>query len=444
LNRLPGFASAIARPRRVFYGWWLAVISALVLVTTIVPLFNAMSVWAVALETQFGWNRTQLGLALTFTRAEGGLMGPIEGFLSDRLGTKLMVFIGLLIFCAGFLLFSQVRNLWMFYLAFVVMSLGHGLGGWVPVMTLLNHWFTRHRGMAMGMAMMGTGAGSLVVVPAIAWAIDPDHERLGWRLTAMIVAGVALAAAFTLPRLIRNRPQDYGLRPDGDPPDPAPATPRGLRPDSTAPVDAGYAEPGFTTRQALRTRAFWFISFGHGFGAMVILAIMSHLALAMKDDGYGLQTAAWVVTVYTGVQMVFQLVGGYIGDRIPKNVALFIFTTIQGAAVILLTVSSSLVAFYAFAVVFGIGFGGRTPLTTAIRGEYFGRASFGKILGISTVPMNILLLIASPMAGYMRDQLGDYDLAFRTLAVLTFVGAILFLLAKRPRLPATATQARMV
>ena len=97
-----------------------------------------------------------------------------------------------------------------------------------------------------------------------------------------------------------------------------------------------------------------------------------------------------------------------------------------------------------FAVVFGIGFGGRTPLTTAIRGEYFGRASFGKILGMSTVPMNILLLIASPMAGYMRDQLGDYDLAFRTLAVLTFVGAILFLLAKRPRLPATATQARMV
>ena len=139
--------------------------------------------------------------------------------------------------------------------------------------------------------------------------------------------------------------------------------------------------------------------------------------------------------MYTGVQLVFQLVGGYLGDRIPKNIALFTFTSIQGAAMVLPTVSSSLFTYYVFAVVFGIGFGGRTPLTTAIRGDYFGRASFGKILGMSTVPMNILLLIASPMAGYMRDQLGDYDLAFRTLAVLTFVGATLFLLARRPRLP---------
>jgi MFS family permease len=413
----------------------------LVLVTTIVPLFNAMSVWAVALETRFGWNRTQLGLALSFTRAEGGLMGPVEGYLSDRLGTKIMVFIGLLIFSAGFLLFSQVQNLWMFYLAFVVISFGHGLGGWVPVMTLLNHWFTRHRGMAMGMAMMGTGAGSLLLVPAIAWAIDPDHDRLGWRLTAMAVAGVALVAAFTLPRMIRNRPQDYGLLPDGDPPDTAPAMIQGSPPGSAARVDAGQAEPGFTTRQALRTPAFWLIALAHGFGAMVILAIMSHLALMMKDDGYGLQTAAWVVSVYTGVQLVFQLVGGYIGDRIPKNVALFVFTSIQGSAVILPTLSSGLATYYVFAVVFGIGFGGRTPLTTAIRGEYFGRASFGKILGISTVPMNILLLVASPMAGYMRDQLGDYTVAFRTLALLTFIGAILFLLARRPRLPEAAQQA---
>jgi len=86
-------------------------------------------------------------------------------------------------------------------------------------------------------------------------------------------------------------------------------------------------------------------------------------------------------------------------------------------------------------VLFGIGFGGRTPLTTAIRGDYFGRASFGKILGISTVPMNILLLIAAPMAGFMRDELGDYDMAFLVLAGLNMIGAVLFLVAKKPQLP---------
>ena len=127
------------------------------------------------------------------------------------------------------------------------------------------------------------------------------------------------------------------------------------------------------------------------------------------------------------------------GDRIPKNVALFIFTAVQAGAVVLLAMASSLFDFYLFAIIFGIGFGGRNPLTTAIRGEYFGRASFGKILGVSTVPMNILLLISSPMAGYMRDVQGSYESAFMTLAVLNFLGAGLFLMSRKPKLPVAST-----
>jgi MFS family permease len=178
---------------------------------------------------------------------------------------------------------------------------------------------------------------------------------------------------------------------------------------------------------------------------MVILAIMTHLGLLIvKDQGYGVQTAAWVVTVYTGVAMIFQMVGGYIGDRIPKRVALFVFTGIQAGAVVLLALSPNLTGFFLFAVLFGVGFGGRTPLTTAIRGEYFGRASFGKILGISMVPMNILLLLAGPLAGYMRDVQGTYQYAFLLLAGLNFIGAVLFLLAKNPSLALTTRRSQAI
>jgi MFS family permease len=138
--------------------------------------------------------------------------------------------------------------------------------------------------------------------------------------------------------------------------------------------------------------------------------------------------------------MFFQMLGGYVGDRIPKNIALFMFTAVQGAAIVLLATATTLFDFYLFAVLFGIGFGGRNPLTTAIRGEYFGRRSFGKILGISTVPMNILLLISSPMAGYMRDRSDSYESAFMTLAVLNFVGAGLFLMSRKPKLPTPGNQ----
>ncbi len=418
------------RVRGVFYGWWLVAISGCVMTLATVPLYHAMTVWSVALESQFGWSRTQLGLALTLTRVEGGLMGPVEGWLTDKLGTRRMVLMGLLILGCGFLIFWRVNSLWMFYLAFIVMALGQGLGSWLPMMTALNNWFVRRRAMAMGWANVGGRLGALLLVPAIAWAVDPDQDRLGWQLTALILGVVILAAAVPLSLALRNRPQEYGQLPDGD---------HRARAASQEARAARSAASDLSAAQAIRTPAFWLISFGHGFTSMVILAIMTHLGLLVKDKGFDVQTTGWIVALYTFVSMGFQLLGGYLGDRFPKNLMLFCFTSIQAGAVVVLTFASTLPMFYLFAVLFGAGFGGRNPLTTAIRGEYFGRASFGKILGLSTVPMNVLLLLSSPFAGYLRDVQGNYNTAFLILAGLNFLGGALFLFARRPRPPRPST-----
>ena len=215
-----------------------------------------------------------------------------------------------------------------------------------------------------------------------------------------------------------------GLNTDGDPAEPDPPAQR--EPTTEELAASQTAEPELTVGQALRTQAFWCIAFGHGFASMIILAVMTHLGIMMTELGYSLQTVAWIVSLYNIVSLPFQFGGGWLGDRIPTNVALFMFSMIQGIAVVLIAINTSLWMFYVFAILFGIGFGGRTPLTTAIRGEYFGRASFGKILGISTVPMNILLLLAPIMTGFMRDQLGDYQWAIVMLAILNGVGATLF------------------
>ena len=400
------------------------------MVISTVPLFHAMSVWAVALEREFGWNRTQLGFALTFTRVEGGLMGPLEGYLTDKVGTRRMVFIGLIILGGAFIFFGQVQNLWMFYLAYILMAVGQGLGSWIPLMTMINRWFNRRRAMALGWSNMGSRLGALILVPVIAWSIDPDHDRLGWRLTATILGVVMIAVAAPVSRLIRNKPQDYGLLPDGDKPVPSGA-PANVESDATAPPPRP-VQVDFTASEALRTPAFWLIAFGHGFTSMVILAIMAHLGLLMLDMGYKLQDAAFVVSAYTGVAMVFQLVGGYTGGRIPMRLALALFTCLQAVGVIVLVFADTLPMFYLFAVLFGAGFGGRNPLTIAIRGEYFGSASFGKILGLSTVPMNVLLLIAAPLVGYMRDVQGTYTDAFIVMVLTNFAGAACFIVAKRP------------
>ena len=425
------------RVRGVYYGWWLVALRGFVSWISTVPLNNALSVWMVALESHFGWNRTQLSLAYSFTRFQSGFLAPAEGYLTDRIGTRRMVLVGLLILGVGFLFFGQVRNLWMFYLAFLVMNLGHGVGGAIPLVTMLNHWFARRRATAMAWASVGGQLGALMLVPALAWAIDPDHDRLGWRLTASVLGIFILAIAFPVAKLIRDRPEDYNLRPDGDPPDSAPATPA---PGGTPTTQRGHTTAvatDFTVAQALRTPAFWLITMGQSFVVVVVSAVFVHLGLLLKDEGFGLQTTGWVLAVFTAVAMVFQVVGGYVGDRMPKNVATFIFTSILAGAAVMLAVASSLAMFYLFAVLFGIGHGGRTPLNTAIWGEYFGRASFGKILGLSSTPMSILGLIAPSFAGLIRDTQGTYTPAFLVLAAVSFLGGVLFLMAKKPVLPAS-------
>jgi sugar phosphate permease len=314
----------------------------------------------------------------------------------------------------------------MFYLAYILMAMGQGLGSWIPLMTMLNRWFNRRRAMALGWSNMGSRLGALILVPVIAWSIDPDFDRLGWRTTATILGVFMMVAAGPISRLIRNRPQDYGLLPDGDMPAPVGAT------TTTGPAASSAIVADFTAAEALRTPAFWLIAFGHGFTSMVILAIMAHLGLLMVDKGYQLQDAAFVVSVYTAVAMGFQLVGGYMGGRIPIRLALAFFTSLQAIGVIVLVFADSLPTFYLFAVLFGAGFGGRNPLTVAIRGDYFGSASFGKILGLSTVPMNVLLLIAAPLVGWLRDVQGNYTDAFIIMVITNFAGAVCFILAKRP------------
>ena len=422
-------------------------------------MFHAMGLWFVALESAFGWTRTQLSLAFAFTRIEGGILGPIEGYLTDRFGTRRLVMIGMTIMGFGWILFSQVRDArdvpilrdipidslpgfmqpvippLAFYAVYIIIALGQGLGSWLPLMTMLNNWFDRRRAMAMGLSNSTSRFGTLMMIPAIAWAIDPEFERIGWRTTVVIIGVAILVVNLPLASLIRNRPEDHGLLPDGDRPSVRAGRSSAARAsESDAEDDAPPPPPAdFTWSQALRTPAFWLISVGHGFTSMVLIAMMAHLAPMMSDQGYSLQTSAFVITGYTLVSMIFQIVGGYVGDRVPKRIALFVFTWIQASGVFLLTFGpTSLVVAYGFALLFGIGFGGRNPLTVSIRGEYFGRSSFGKIMGLSQVPMNVLLLTAPVFAGVVRDMTNEYTIAFAVLAALNMVGGVMFLLASKP------------
>ena len=407
-----------------FYGWWLVGIASIVMILSIVPFFHTMTAWFVVLERHFGWNRTQLSLAFSLSRVEGGILGPLEGLLIDRLGPRRMVIIGLTILGIGFLMFSRVQELWQFYVAFLTMSLGTGLGTWLPMMTVLNSWFVRRRATSMSLVLVGYRLGVVAFVPLLTWAMD--DVQYGWRAVAAAVAITVILVAFPLSRLVRNRPEDYGQHPDGD--GNAPGLPAADVKDALEP---GQQEFDFTWREAIRTRAFWLMSFGHGCCSAVIVSVMVHLGPMLTDRGFSLQTVGWVVSAYTAIGIVSTLIGGHIGDRVSMRHAIFGFAILQSAAILILTMAHSIQMVLLFALLMGAG-EGRGSLTTAIRGLYFGRRAFASIMGMSMVPMNVLLFAAPLFAGYMFDITGSYSIPFTTIAIVSATGASLFLLLGEP------------
>ena len=440
--------------RRIFYGWWLAVIGAVIMIIGTVPLFQALSLWMPVLQGHFGWTTTQLSWAFTLTRVEGTVMGPIAGWGVDKLGPRKMVAIGLIIFAVGFLLFSRTANLWMFYLSFVIVSLGAGLGSWLPANAALNNWFRQRRSTAMSIPMLGFGIGGVFIVPLMAWMMGWDAQtaaaipgRLGWQNTALVVGAVGLVAALPLAWLVRNRPEDYGQHPDGvDPADrnaaggnnphnPGNPAAAGAGRRRNANGSSGPIAPEYSWQEAIRTRAFWLITMGHASSSIIIISVMTYLGLVMVERGFTLVEVGLVISVQTAVSTAFMVIGGMVGDRIPIRIAIFAFSFLQSIAIVVLLFAETLPLFFLFAILMGMGFGGRTPLTTSIRGVYFGRSSFARITGISMIPMNIMFIIVVPYIAWMRDSVTEtYTLPFATIAAVSAVGSILFLLLGDPRL----------
>jgi cyanate permease len=281
------------------------------------------------------------------------------------------------------------------------------------------------------MAVAGEGyfLGGVLLAPLLAWSVSPDN--LGWRETALWMGVAFLVVAWPVSSLVRDRPEPYGQLPDGGPGPARAPSPVALAEGQQGPASTP-AGPQFTARQAIRTSAFWYITFGHALSSMLIAAMTVHLVPMLTDQGMSLQMAAYVWAVVMAVGAVAQLVGGYLGDRMPVNAALFIFTTIQAAGFAMAVVADSTAMAFGFAVVFGVGLGGRNPLTMVIRGAYFGQRAFATITGISMVPLYVFMLLAPLFAALLYDARKSYDLAFLVLAGLGLLSGILFLLARKP------------
>ena len=229
---------------------------------------HSYGAYVVLLQDEFGWSKTLVAGAFALTRIESGILGPLQGWLTDRYGPRRILGIGIVIFGAGFVMFSQIETLLGFYLTFAMIAVGSSLGGFATVMVSLVNWFSRHRSKAVAMSQMGYSIGGLAV-PLIILCL----EAFGWRFTAMLSGIAVILAGLPLVLLVRHRPGDYDEVPDG-----------GEALDADGQRIAFQAGRDFTAKQAMRTPSFWLISAGHACALLTVSSLLVHLVSHLAED----------------------------------------------------------------------------------------------------------------------------------------------------------------
>ena len=414
----------------LFYGWW--IVGAGVVINALVgALFmQAYGVYVAVFkedpaEGGFGWSSGMLAGGHSVVQGANGAIGPVQGWLTDRFGPRAIIRVGLALFGGGLMLFSRIDAPAHLFLALVVVAAGISLGGFLSLMVAVVNWFERYRATAISFLTGGFAVGGMLIL-LTALAI----ETFGWRATAFASGLLVLGVGLPVSQLVRHRPEDHGYEVDGGPPPAVPGSAPGAAPAVST------VEDGFTVGEALRTRQFWLISLGHGSALLVISAVMVHLITHLRESlDYSLTGATLVTTVITAAQVAGTFAGGFFGDRVSKRGIAIGAMLAQGGGLILLATSGAVWIVVLFALAHGLAWGVRGPVMLALRADYFGRRDFGKIMGLSQMVMTTGMMSGPLFAGFMRDALGDFQLAFIVLGLLAAAGSLFFVFAPRPRRP---------
>ena len=417
--------NALFRPGgKVFYGWWIVLACAGVQWLAALTWMHSYGGYTLHLQEEFGWSMSILSLAFALTRLESGLLGPLQGWLVDKYGPRLILVIGTLIFGCGFFVFSQVNSITTYFVAFFLIALGSSLGGFATLMVSIVSWFDLHRSKAIAWSQLGFSFGGLCVPFAMM-----GLEAFGWRDMALYSGIMVLVVGLPLVSLVRHRPEDYGEIPDGI------SIENNATNEESASNNPRVMQISLTWRQAVKEPSFWMISAGHGLSLLTVSSMLAHLIPHLtRSLDYTPVEAGFVFALMTGIQTAGLFLGGYLGDRYDKRIICTICMAGHCFGLLAITYATGFSWVLAFAILHGLSWGVRGPLMVALRADYFGPKSFGTIMGISSLIV-MLGMTAGPIAGgVLYDMYGNYELAFTVIAFCSLSGGLCFWFAKPPKI----------
>ncbi len=393
---------------RVFYGWRIVTASFTILFVVVGIVYYSFPVFYPPLIDEFGWSRAEVTGGFFFSiLLIGPLFGISAGFLIDRHGTRRILLTGLLFAGSAFLGFAFMHSLLAYYLFYFMQTIGYVSAGPIPNQVLISHWFSRMRGRAMGLAYVGIGVGG-AVAPVLARFLIREG---GWRRAMLALSGIILLVLIPLAwALVRNRPSDMGLYPDGDP---APAAER---------VTPG--TPATTLRQAMRTLSFWMILAGSLLSIGAVGGVIQHLQLYLRDRQFTPDRAAQVASFLLVASILGRITMGYLADRFPRKYVMLAACLMVAAGIPFLYFPTVPGTVYIFAFIFGFGMGADYMLIPLMTAECFGLASLGRLMGVILTTDAISQALAPVVVGRIYDLNRSYDSGFALLAAMAASGAL--------------------
>jgi len=395
---------------RIFYGWWIITLGSLVLAVGMGIFYHSFTVFFLPLKRDFGVSSAAISLLYGAARLEGGVEGPLIGYLIDRFGPRVLIIMGAIITGVGFILLSTVDSFGAFFLIYIlVISLGYNAGFFHPVSTAVNSWFIRRRAIGFATIMAAGSMGGVVMAPLLSYIILNSGWRNGTLFAGLLILIVALPAGL----VIHRSPEVRGLYPDGmDPEKPH----SGLQ---------AVPEVHFTVKEALKNLSYWLLFIGITLRILVTIALAVHLIPILVWKGLSEVIGAYAVSLFTFVSIATTLMMGWMGDRFNK--ALLCSAGILPTIFVMLglVVSSDKTILFALPIGLAITIG-TAPLNWSLIGDLFGRRSYATLRGIMGIGYGVATFLSPIYAGWIFDRTGSYTIVLMTFSIILLVSTLIF------------------
>jgi MFS family permease len=409
LSLLRGRSSRASKPLHLpfFYGW-IVVAVAFVTMGLGVNARTAFSLLFPPILDEFGWERGMTAGAFSFGFLVSAVLSPFVGRLMDRRGPRVVIEMGVGLMAGGLMLAPLVRQPWHLYATLgVLVGGGANCLGYTGQSLFLPNWFVRRRGLAMSVAFSGVGVGSIIVLPWLQAMIG----GAGWRAACWALGILILALLAPLNLLLKRRPEDLGLEPDGD---------HSLRTNAAAGrranvVDSAWVAVDWTLGRAMRTARFWWIAVGYLCGMYAWYAVQVHQTKYLVEIGVSSTHAAWALGFVSLAGIPGQIALGHVSDRIGREWVWTIGSlgfALCYLALLGLRRGPTPTLLYLMVVSQGMLGYGLTSVIGAIPAEIFQGPYYGTIFGTLMLAAIVGGAAGPWVTGALHDATGSYSPAF--------------------------------